>query len=59
MPIYKSEPTKYERNRDKMLRYEYATYIMLGSYFKKSSISNKMLASKYKLNYSEISGSKH
>ena len=58
MPIYKSEPTKYERNRDKMLRYEYATYIMLSSYFKKSSISNKIIGDRYLLNYNEISGTK-
>ena len=58
MPIYKSEPTKEERNRDKMLRYEYATYVMLSSYFKKSSISNNIIAGRYKVIYSEISGTK-
>lgn len=58
MPIYKNELTPYERQRDKMLRYEYATYIMLASYFKKSKISNKIIEDRYKLNYAELSGTK-
>lgn len=58
MQLYKNELTPAERNRNKMLRYEYGVYIMLGSYFKKSSISNQMIETRYKLNYAELSGSK-
>ena len=58
MPIYKNELTPYERQRDKMLRYEYATYVMLSSYFKKSKIANKIIEDRYKLNYAELSKTK-
>lgn len=58
MPIYKHELTSAEKQRDKMLRYEYATYIMLCSYFKKSSISNPIIEERYKLNYAAIAGNK-
>lgn len=58
MPLFKSEPTKQELQKEKMLRYEYATYIMLGSYFKKSKITNKIVEDRYKINYAEASPNK-
>ncbi len=56
--LYKSEPTKEELQKDKMNRYEYATYIMLGSYFKKSKITSAPVETRWKLNYSEINPNK-
>lgn len=58
MAIYKSEPTIEEKQRDKMLRYEYGMYVMLTSYFKKGSFSNKIVHDRLKLNYLAVSASK-
>ncbi len=56
--LYKPEPTKEELQKDKMNRYEYATYIMLGSYFKKSKITIAPVETRWKINYSEVNPNK-
>ena len=58
MALYKSQPTEAELQRDKMLRYEYAMYEMLSSYFKKGRFENKVIHDRILLAFKAVSSTK-
>lgn len=58
MALYKPQPTEADLQRDKMLRYEYAMYEMLTSYFKKGSFPNKIAHDQLILQFKAISPTK-
>lgn len=58
MALYKSQPSTEELQTYKMLRYEYAMYVFLSSYFKHSTFSNDIVLGQLKVNYAEISKTK-
>ena len=56
--MFKEEVSIEQKQREKALRYEYAMYVMLGSYFKSCKISSAFVEGRYKVNYAGLSGPK-